>query len=292
MCVHSWRFVGRAWGEKLPDCEQPNHLTCINCGEVRLAKCGRTSSRVCGPCGAAHRGRVGVVAGSGLRVGRDGLFLTLTAPSWREHFLPDGSACKCTGGGCVDLDAWNATAGARFNRLMQDLRRHWELPAQYFKAAEVQRRGALHFHLLVRAGLPLALHKGVLRRLAIKHGFGHEVDVQAAQPSHAAYVAKYVSKASDERRDVPWRGHARTERVDPVTGELTKGRRVTYAATYRTWSASREWGDTMAWVRAAQQHHVMLLDLLVPWGIGRSVFEGESDLCPRRPNLAREAVPL
>lgn len=282
VCPHDWRFGGRAYGESLPDCDQPNLVICMMCAEVRTVKCGKTSSRACSHCGAAHRGRVGVVAGSGLRVGRDGLFITLTAPTWLEHYRPDGQACRCTGGGCADLAEWNATAGKRFNRFMQELRRAFATDLQYFKGAEVQRRGALHYHVLIRGPRPLALSRSALRRLAIRHGFGHSVDVQGLEPAHAGYVSKYVSKASDDRTDVPWRGYARTERLDPVTGELVKGRRVAYAATYRTWSASARWGDSMAYVRAAQAHYVMVLERLIPWNEA-TPWPGDADVCPRRP---------
>jgi hypothetical protein len=55
----------------------------------------------------------------------------------------------------------------------------------------------------------------------------------------AAYCAKYVSKAVDQRCEVPW--------VDRRTGELMD------RAGYRAWSASRGWGDKMSQVKAGQR---------------------------------------
>lgn len=166
---------------------------------------------------------------------------------------------------------WNASAGGRWNRLVQDLRRELGDKVEYFAAKEVQRRGALHFHVLVRSsdGRPVALSGGVLRALAIRHGFGHSVDVQPVAPNHAAYVSKYVSKSADARHRVPWKGWGhRTHRdLDRATGEVTEVRtRVrTFDPTYRTWSASRGWGRSMAEVRAAQQHFVLVLAALPSW---------------------------
>ena len=47
-----------------------------------------------------------------------------------------------------------------------------------------------------------------------------------------------------------------------------------YRATYRTWSCSRGWGDTMGYVRAAQGHWSAVLAALPRWdslaGVPRS----------------------
>ena len=203
----------------------------------------------------------------------------MTAPTWRPHFLPDGRACRCTGAGASrapsrDLAEWNASAGKRFNRLVMALRRELGDLA-YFKAAEVQRRGALHFHLLIRIRAGQRLPVGVLRSIAIRYGFGHSVDVQAIQAGHAAYVAKYASKAAGERDDVPWNGWARTERVDRTTGEVRKGHRKVYRASYRTWSASRDWGRLMRDVRAAQAHYEIVTAALPDWQRFAVYPEGE-----------------
>jgi hypothetical protein len=163
--------------------------------------------------------------------------------------------------------------------MVQELRRHLGEDVAYFKAAEVQRRGALHYHALLRGSGTLVIGKGYLRALAVKHGFGHEVDVQPVEPRHWGYVAKYASKAAGDRTDVPWRGkrwvggYRYEDHLDTGTGEVFTLRVGTaerkqveaYRATYRTWSASREWGDTMAYVRAAQGHWSAIMDALPAW---------------------------
>ena len=272
-------------------CDQPYRIMCLLCAELRWARCGRASSRACGPCGGRSRARVGILAGSGMILGREGVFLTLTAPSWREHFLPNGDPCKCTGGGCADLAEWNGSLGKRWNEFVKALRRHLMTDdLQYFKAVEPQRRFALHLHVLVRRDDgPLSISKVELRKLAMHYGFGHEVDVQGLLPGHASYVAKYASKAADDRKDVPWRGLRRFERVDMTTGEIRKGTAVAYRPTYRTWSASGRWGERMAEIRAAQGHHEAVMAALVPWSC-RAPWPAEADVCPRRPVHARDGA--
>lgn len=310
MCEHSWRYGGRVHDarkelrEAVPlgfPCEDPRRIACRDCPETRVMRCGTSSPRRCGPCSTTYRGRIGLKAGSGLRpsragevVGRNGLFLTVTAPGTSAHYMPDGRLCRCTPEGGVDLAAWNASAGVNFNRLMTYLRRQlganrsfrvvlstgevlgfrkkdpggasvkngglkrekdWR--ALHFRAAEVQkRRGALHFHVLLVAddGRPLSLSKGQLRNLAMRWGFGHEVDVQPVQPGHAAYVAKYVSKSAGDRLTVPW------WKVDP-----DKPFGASTAATYRTWSSSPEFGQPIALIRRLQQHYLLVLEALPSW---------------------------
>lgn len=267
--------------------------------------------RVCRPCGERSKKRVQRVAGSGVVTGVDGLFLTVTAPSWRQHFhARTGMACRCTGGGHANLAEWNATAGKRFNWLMRDLGR-WlgrcrecrrrliagrrkvrscaycspDVKLVYFKGAETQTRGALHFHWLVRRadGQPLRLRKAEFKWWALRHGFGHEVDVTAIAEHHAGYVAKYASKSASERPDVPWAGWRRTERVDRETGEIVKGVVWSTRATYRTWSKSRAWGDSMRTVRCRQAHHEHVLEMLPAWGDGRWMVPVYADAVRRRP---------
>jgi hypothetical protein len=79
-----------------------------------------------------------------------------------------------------------------------------------------------------------------LRLLAIKHGFGHSVDLQlVTSESAASYCAKYVSKSASDRDRLPW--------LDRATGEVVTGCR-----RYRTWTASRRWGLTMLALKRAQ----------------------------------------
>jgi hypothetical protein len=170
--------------------------------------------------------------------------VTLTAPGRRLHHLPDGSVCRCTEAGGIDLPEWNASHSRRWNRFRTALRRHYP-DVQFFRGVEVQDRGALHDHAMVYSPTgPLSLV--LVRRLAMDAGFGHSVDIAPCVPGSrkaAYYVSKYVTKATDKRDEVPWAADV----VDLTTGEVTRG---VVPGRYRTWSMSREWGSTMADVRA------------------------------------------
>lgn len=156
-----WRWAG-ASSEPHERCERPELLRCVGCEAVRVKRCGRSSRVACVPCSESYRHRVRRVFQSGWR---DDLphhrvfLLTLTAPGDRAHTLngrPDGPPCPCTPPGGVHLAEWNGTSGARFNHLVTYLRRSYG-DLQYARAAEVQKRGALHFHVLLRTDRPRAL---------------------------------------------------------------------------------------------------------------------------------------
>lgn len=70
--------------------------------------------------------------------------------------------------------------------------------------------------------------------------------MQPGSSREASYVSKYVSKSVDQRWHVPWR----TDVVNVETGEVT---RRLVKALFRTWSASRGRGVTMAQLRAEAQ---------------------------------------
>jgi hypothetical protein len=277
---HSWRREGiLTLAESVAQglsCTRPLRLACDGCGLLSVVLCRSSRSVNCPSCAADYRRRVTRVAGSGVVVSTSGLFVTLTAPGARAHSYGSGELCPCTPPGGVDLAAWNASAGDRWHRFVGDLRRLLgtdvasldsrkraytrRRPAnlQYFKAAEVQTRGALHFHALIRRpgdGRKLFVSKGKLRALAIRHGFGHAVDVQALQTGHARYVAKYVSKACDDRKLVPWR---RERRATPADGRAV----TVHRPTFRAWSASRAWGCTMGSVERDQHHFARVLAAL------------------------------
>jgi hypothetical protein len=180
---------------------------------------------------------------------RSGFFylLTLTAPGVSEHFMPSGRRCPCTPAGGVDLGVWNAGAGKLWNRMLLAIERKYSVRPRYFRSAETQDRGAIHHHIIVWSPRKFSLR--TLRKLAIEVGYGHEVDLQALEPGSKAaafYVTKrvagYVAKSCDSRDQVPWVA----EFVDEETGELCVGPCV---PTFRTWSQSRNWGQSMAQIR-------------------------------------------
>jgi hypothetical protein len=120
---------------------------------------------------------------------------------------------------------------------------------QFFRGIEVQGRGALHDHAMVWS--PVPLRKTAVGLLALAAGFGCQLDLVDCAPGSkraSYYVSKYITKATDSRGVVPWMGEV-IDQVDELTGEIsfTEGQ---VDARYRTWSMSREWGLTMAAVKA------------------------------------------
>lgn len=237
-------------------CESPLLAACECCDALRVWSCANHRESRCRPCAARYRRRVFRVADHGLaRAGeRFRYMLTLTAPSDRAHrrFVPgrrgDHGPCDCSAG--FDLAEWNGGQGKAWNRLRTALVR--EYPGLvYLRSVEVQDRGALHLHVLLVGDVPVdAL---TVHGLALAAGFGCVLDLAPVKGSAGAarYVAKYVSKACDQRERVPWHD----VRVDRATGEMTDRT----DAAYRTWSASRTWGITMREVveasRAAAERH-------------------------------------
>lgn len=174
--------------------------------------------------------------------------LTLTAPPEDAHqaWVPDWDrrtprpVCECHEATVGGLGLWNASASARWNVLRGALRR-LAPGLEYFRAVEVQERGAVHLHVPLWSPVPLSVHE--VQRLAVRSGFGCVLDLQeVTDPERAArYVGKYVTKAADGRDAVPW------DEVNEHTGEVVS----VDEAAYRTWSSSRGWGMTMKVVREA-----------------------------------------
>jgi hypothetical protein len=239
------------------DCQSPVRRVCLNCDYFAIWSCGNRRESKCRPCSARYRRRVRAMAASGMsRVGGRYYFLTLTAPSDVHHYGKSGDECPCSVRG-FDVGKWNASHSDRWNRFRTALAR--EFPElEYFRGIEDQKRGALHDHVLVWCQTEIDL--GWLRKLAIRCGFGHEVDCPEIRPGSteaAYYLSKYITKACDARDSVPWWDIPRPrdleeagyppELVDALTGELFAG---SVRARYRTWSKSDEWGTTMAALRA------------------------------------------
>lgn len=239
----SWAFDGRS-EHPMGGCSRPNQLRCRGCSAVRVVRCRSARSR-CRECSERYRKQVRRVAVSGVVAlpGRDYL-LTLTAPGAQEHFLPNGEPCSCTRESNklddeIAVAQWNGECVHRWNRLRQDMERALGVTFQYFKAVEPQDRGALHLHVIVRFDQPCNVRLAELRRLAIGQNFGHSVRFDPVRDERASwYVAKYVTKCSDERELVPY--------CHRKSGEVAPGR-------WRTWTSSRRWGESMGSVRASQR---------------------------------------
>jgi hypothetical protein len=221
----------------------------------------------------AHRGMVRAAASCQV------VFVTLTAPSAphcmnRNH---KGQNCKLQRPTCrrcdcsvddFDVAAWNVGHARRKNNFITCWRRGEftdgvPCPTEYFDGIEPQDgkrsgragygRYALHHHLILVIPAGVQLNERAMKKVAIRLGFGHEFNVQvvpgysaAAKEMLATYASKmawYVSKAADERGldSVPWLD-------DP---EQPNGKAKGYC--WRSWTASRKWGVTMAEVRASRR---------------------------------------
>jgi len=227
------------------DCENPLLVECQDCGRLDKWACTNHRQSKCRPCSARYRRRLVRIAESGTARTVGYLYLlTCTAPGDRAHTdTRTGRPCECTPTGGINLAEWNASHSRRWNHLRTVLRR--DVPSlEFLRGVEVQKRGALHDHALVWSPVPLSQES--LRRMAIRAGFGHSLDLAPVVPGSrkaAYYVSKYITKACDSRDEVPWVG----EYVDRRTGEIKRG---LITARYRTWSSSRSWGLTMRDVRA------------------------------------------
>lgn len=239
------------------DCDQPLSVVCGGCNGQMVWPCRCHRESRCVPCAGRYRRLLVRVAESrSAAPGRlHGSFLTLTAPGSAVHrrWVPGrpggGASCGCHLTNAPDgLAAWNARAAACWNRLRLALSRVTDL--EYFRAVEVQRRGALHLHVIVWSRDPLDVLQ--VQELALAAGFGCVLDLTPLRPEHHRYVAKYATKGADSRDLVPW---ARVVQVlDEETGELVD--LVNPDPTFRTWSASRGWGLTVLAIRAAIRAHV------------------------------------
>lgn len=323
-CAHGpWAYAGpalTAGGAPMPrpgsGCEAPAMLVCLACGLTASVDCKTTRASKCSPCALRYRHRVQRVA----RVQGGVLLWTLTAPGRRAHSVKTAAGwrpCPCTAKGGTDLARWNAGAAMAFSRLLnngirRDARFAW-LRGAYLRAVETQARGALHFHVLVRVEPGAVIPPGALdalTELVMAYGFGHECDVQEVEPGRGAhYVAKYVGKAADQRLSVPWaKDKARALQATPVpvpthdavalseTGKdrMTSARWldeqvvtwVSRTPTYRSWSASRDWPNTMRALLAAQEHFAALLAALPTWDDGPIPEDVPSWIAlPPRPDL-------
>lgn len=262
LCSHRWRWARPA--EVEPDgCERPSLIICERCPSWFVRSCGSARSVRCGTCARLKRGDVASIGRSGWssRAGAGALLVTLTAPG--ADVLPwDTAACThhptvaCAGAiGCrvqaLPAAAWHATLPLRWSHFVTETRRSlnpglsgspscWPVRVEFFKTYEPQRRQALHIHAMIRYEGVVTLRRVVaaLSKARRLNGFGPQMDVKLVDIGDAeraartaGYVAKYCSKSADELPNL--------RRLDIATGEVTQG-------GLRAWSASRQWGDSMA----------------------------------------------
>ena len=231
----------------------------VACGDRRAAKCPSCARTYQGDAfqlvAAGLRGGKGV---SELVAGHPAVLVTLTAPSFgRVHTIRDRDGyCPChqrhapddpTLGTPLDPTTyryreqviWNAAAPVLWKRTAQDIRRRLArelgvprsllsevVRIRFVKVAEFQRRGVVHFHVLIRADGPegvtaapptrVTVHvlEAVVRdavgavRVTSPLGdaapairWGRQLDIAAVDPDTApraaGYVAKYATKATE-----------------------------------------------------------------------------------------------
>ena len=214
---------------------------------VFLRSCNSHRSKSCEPCARRYAARVRRVVHTGvltrIRSGGHLAMLTITAPGDPGHLQwsvlgprANRPVCGCERHLSGGLGLWNSQAGARWNVLRTGLRR-LHPGAEYYRGVEVQKRGAIHLHVILWTQEPADVRE--LQQLALAAGFGCNVKLDVAHTEGEArrfssYVTKYVTKSVDDRGDAPW------VKLDDDTGELTD-----QPANFRTWSQSRGFGCTM-----------------------------------------------
>lgn len=235
------------------DCIQPLRAVCdLGCGHEAFWRCDCSSEDRCGPCAERQRALLARVVDLGItdRLGAGyTYFLTLTAPGflphrrWRQGAQKRGPrpSCDCHDNG-LTMAEWNPGESARWNRLRLALSRLVDGSLTYIGAVEVQKRGALHRHVVIN--VDRVLLPAEIQALALAAGYGCVFDLQvltsAAQVSR--YISKYVTKSSGARGNVPWLADV----TDRDTGEV---RTLHTTPTFRTWSAAHSWGFTKKGLR-------------------------------------------
>ncbi|MFJ2005548.1 replication initiator protein RepSA [Streptomyces chartreusis] len=260
---------------------EPGGMLRVACGNRRASRCPSCAWTYAGD--VYHLIRAGITGDSRMGISGEirqhpGVFATLTAPSFGPvHNRPASGRCRCGSSHADDDPAlgtalapdrydyagavlWNNHAGDLWRRFTIYLRREVAARAgltqsalkevcrvSFAKVAEFQKRGAVHFHAVVRLDGPdgpdspppawatVALLDDAIKAAAARVAvpvksagdfparvlrWGSQVDVQAigsmdgvelTDQAVASYVAKYATKAAET-----------TETVDRRIGELSE----------------------------------------------------------------------
>ncbi|MGW6008986.1 replication initiator protein RepSA [Streptomyces sp. NPDC055210] len=296
---------------------EPGGMLRVACGNRRASRCPSCAWTYAGD--VYHLIRAGITGDSRMGISGEirkhpGVFATLTAPSFGPvHNRPDSGRCRC-GSSHADDDPLLGTALAPgrydyagavlFNNFAGDLWRRFtiylrrEVAARagltqaackdvcrvsFGKVAEFQKRGAVHFHAVVRLDGPdgpdspppawatVALLDDAIRAAAARVAvpvspagdlparllrWGSQVDVQPigsmdgvelTDQAVASYVAKYATKAAET-----------TETVDRRIGELSELDKLPLPAhTRRLIEACWTLDDTYPERKLAQWAHML-----------------------------------
>ncbi|WAU86143.1 replication initiation protein [Streptomyces sp. Qhu-G9] len=260
---------------------EPGGMLRVACGNRRASRCPSCAWTYAGD--VYHLIRAGITGDSRMGIPGEirkhpGVFATLTAPSFGPvHNRPDSGRCRCGNshtnddpalGTALAPDRYDYAGAVLFNNFAGDLWRRFtiylrrEIAARagltqsalkevcrvsFGKVAEFQKRGAVHFHAVVRLDGPdgpdspppawatIALLGDAIRAAAARVAvpvppakdlparvlrWGSQVDVQPigsmggvelTDQAVASYVAKYATKAAET-----------TETVDRRIGELSE----------------------------------------------------------------------
>lgn len=161
-----------------PACPAPVTIYNASTGERLILPCKRRLCVACGP--TRWRPKVLAKLHSGLQDDPQRyLVLLLTAP------------------GNANRHYFNANASHYWHRFWTSANRWWPGLA-YWKVAELQQRGHVHFHVILRGRSHIDIEQ--LRRLAIRSGFGawvgirRPIDYKAQTKGAAGYLGKYLLK--------------------------------------------------------------------------------------------------
>ena len=251
-CTHPVRMTG-SWAVEHAETGQ---LLAHRSGHV-MVPCGNRRESVCAACSDRYAADAFHLLRAGLSGGTKGVpehvaerprvLLTLTAPSFGP-VRPDGQARNPETYDYTGHVLFNAHAGKLWHRFVTYLRRHLARAAglrvrefgdharlSYAKVAEYQRRGAIHFHAVIRldgpegaSGQPPSWATADLLTDAI----------------HAAHAQVKVTapEIDGQARDLSWGRQLDVRPIKPANapdfeddqGQITEDRLSSYVAKYAT----------------------------------------------------------
>jgi len=177
-------------------------------GVVGPVRCRRRRCPECGPIWRAVK-KAQFWSGTAVPLARLKL-ITLTAPGdeevltlWKEAVGDQLEEYSEDTWWALAVSWWNDGAPERFNHWVLVLHRAFPwMHLQYWKVAEFQVRGLVHYHVMVRGVCDVWIAHERLRELALAARFGRICFINQIKPrlggvrGAIAYMAKYLLKAS------------------------------------------------------------------------------------------------